>query len=128
MGSLPVAEFTIIGDPIYTGISYTLDASASNDPDGTITTYEIDINNDGVYDSSSGSPTTPISFGSPGEKTIWVKVTDNDGATDEISHIFTVVANPPPVAIFTWDEPVYTIGTRVYISGIATSDSLTITI
>jgi PKD repeat protein len=66
-------------------------ASESDDPDGTIASYDWDFG-DGVTDSRR-NPEHP--FNSPGTKTVTLTVTDASGATSTVVHE-VVVADPPP--------------------------------
>ena len=63
----------------------TFDASGSFDADGSIVKYEWDFNGDGIYDQSTTDPVTTTSFTTPGLRTITLRVTDNEGATDRTS-------------------------------------------
>lgn len=55
-------------------------ASLSVDPDGTITSYEWDFDNDGEIDLRTTEPIISHSFSEPGLKTVTLKVTDNRAA------------------------------------------------
>jgi hypothetical protein len=59
----------------------TFDATASNDPDGSLTVYEWDWNNDGVYDVSYTIPTAAYSWTQAGDYPVTLRVTDNGDAT-----------------------------------------------
>jgi len=82
------------------GQSITLDASGSSDLDGTITLYEWDIDNDGIYDYSSTLPTQSHIYAQQGTYTIKLRVTDNLGATDEATTTATI-SDTSPTADFT---------------------------
>jgi PKD repeat protein len=57
-------------------------ADASFDPDGVITRYEWDFNDDGVYEYDSGQvPTADFYYYAPGEYACTVRVTDGDFLT-----------------------------------------------
>jgi len=78
--------------------SVTLDASVSNDPDGSIVNYEWDYDNDGIYGEAgaeqthNGLSSFTINFGGiTGPHTFGVQVTDNYGATDATTHTVTVI-------------------------------------
>ncbi|MFM9919167.1 PKD domain-containing protein [Lacisediminihabitans sp. H27-G8] len=73
-------------------------ASASNDPDGTIASYSWDFG-----DSSTGSGVAPAhTYAAAGTFTVSLTVTDNQGATNTVTHPVTVsVANVSPTAAFT---------------------------
>ena len=76
----PVAEAggPYVGD---VGAPITLDASGSFDPDGEITLYEWDTDNDGEYDDGNGL-TKEVTFDSSGTFTVGLRVTDDGGGTD----------------------------------------------
>ncbi|MCX6671281.1 MAG: PKD domain-containing protein, partial [Euryarchaeota archaeon] len=80
----PVADFSWTPQNPITNQQITFNASASHDFDGTITSYEWDWNNDGVYDESHSSPTTTHSWESAGSYPVTVRITDDDNATGTI--------------------------------------------
>ncbi|HEX9745980.1 MAG TPA: PKD domain-containing protein [bacterium] len=67
-------------DPVF------FDASCSTDSDGEIAFYLWDFNNDGVYTDSYdvGTDEKPGKIFAPGDHTVWLKVIDNNGASDII--------------------------------------------
>jgi hypothetical protein len=77
----PVASFTWVPSAPKANQTVTFDASASNDPDGSITTYEWDWNNDGTYDDFKTTPTATHSWSQAGSYPIKLQVTDNGGLT-----------------------------------------------
>lgn len=76
-----------------------LDATGSQDPDGSIVEYEWDFDGDSSWDAQTGStPNVEHAF-APGSHTAQVRVTDNDGATDIAAVTFTAEdPNLPPEA------------------------------
>ena len=86
----PVAKFKVYGPDKYS--QFTFDANSSHDPDGTIVTYSWYLSSDG----EPGHPWTSYLQGakpnwtrssrSPTKWTVKLTVTDNDGASSEISH------------------------------------------
>ncbi len=60
-------------------LTVSLTATAS-DPDGSITSYDWDLDGNGTYETSGGSTATAI-FSTAGTHTVGVKVTDDGGAT-----------------------------------------------
>jgi YD repeat-containing protein len=61
-----------------------LDGSSSIDPDGSVSLYEWDIDNDGTYEyGPSSSPAQNHTYTQEGTFTVKLRITDNDGATDE---------------------------------------------
>lgn len=77
----PVAD---AGGPyaVEEGRAILLDASNSSDPNGTITSYEWDLNGDGEYGDATGITTT-VTFVENGSYTIRLRVMDDNGATNE---------------------------------------------
>ncbi|HEX5029988.1 MAG TPA: FlgD immunoglobulin-like domain containing protein [Candidatus Eisenbacteria bacterium] len=60
------------------GVPITLDGSGSHDANGTIVSYEWDFEGDGVYDSTTTTPTVTHVFHSTTQGVIRLRVTDND--------------------------------------------------
>jgi len=100
----PVAD---IGGPYASdeGVTFTLDASGSYDPDDDIVTYEWDLDDDGAYDDATGV-TTAAAFEDNGVYTVGLKVTDGYGDYDTDSTSVTV-ANVPPKVNAGPDQVVY---------------------
>ncbi|WP_231920382.1 PKD domain-containing protein [Microlunatus soli] len=90
----PTAAFTSNTDEL----KLTVDAADSSDSDGTVASYAWDWG-DGSADGSGKTATH--TYGSAGDYTVKLTVTDNDGATDTVSHSVTVAANQKPTAAFT---------------------------
>jgi PKD repeat protein len=82
------------------GQAITLDGSGSTDLDGTIDLYEWDIDNNGIYDYSSPSPTQSHTYAQDGTYTIKLRVTDDLGATDEATTTASI-SDTAPTASFT---------------------------
>jgi YD repeat-containing protein len=69
------------------------DASASSDPDGTVTRYEWDLDGNGSYETSTGStPSASRSYATAGPVQVGLRVTDDSGATAIASRTVTVQA------------------------------------
>ncbi len=64
---------TAIGDPV------VMDGSGSFDSDGTIVSYEWDLDGNGTYDTGSADPTLTHTFANAYDGTVSLRVTDNDG-------------------------------------------------
>jgi PKD repeat protein len=94
----PVASFTESAETVSTGKSIHFDASASHDPDGTITDY--------AWNFGDGTTATDVAVDHTYEDnsvyTVTLIVTDNDGATSSTTATKTVL-NRSPVASFTED-------------------------
>src|SRR5262249_37517260 len=86
---LPTASFTAQ----IAGRSLSVNGSASNDPDGNIASYAWDFG-----DSTGGSGATASHmYSTPGQYTVKLTVTDNDGGTGSTSQ--TVTATNDPVTV-----------------------------
>lgn len=68
--------------------------STATDPDGTIETYEWDFESDKVYD-ATGETTSHV-FPTPGNYTVTVRATDNNGGSKTSFH--TIFVSSPPSA------------------------------
>jgi lysophospholipase L1-like esterase len=83
----PVASFT----SSCTDLACSFNGSGSTDADGTVVSYAWAFGTDG-----SGSGVTPAhTFSGAGTYNVTLTVTDDDGATDQVSHAVTVSAPPP---------------------------------
>lgn len=94
----PTAALSATPTTPLSGDTFRLDAAGSNDPDGTIARYQWDVNGDGVFErDTQGTSFLDTAIATPGNATVRVLVTDDDGAQDE--HAIVVnVQNRPPVA------------------------------
>jgi PKD repeat protein len=90
----PVASFT--WNPYYpvVGQAVFFDASASYDPDGWITTYQWDFNNDGFID--AWGRTATYTFYTAGGKPVTLTVIDNGGASSSTTRTVWVQGYVPP--------------------------------
>jgi len=79
----PIAALRFQPEGPVMGEAIRFDASESRDPDGTLTRYEWDWTNDGVFDRESTDPRVRHLYARPGEYTVRVRVTDDRGATAE---------------------------------------------
>jgi PKD repeat protein len=100
----PVSKLTA---NLTTGV-FPLDVSflmTANDPDGAISSWKLDIDNDGIMEySGSGNPPPiqPCTYLEPGNYTAKLTVIDNDGKSDRdsIKIIINPSVNQPPEANF----------------------------
>ena len=79
------------------GLTVTLDAARSSDPDGSIVSYEWDTDGDGVYgdyDDADNGQSATVTFDSKGTYELSVRVTDNGGKT--ATETITVGVSEPP--------------------------------
>jgi PKD repeat protein len=95
----PVALFSFSPTSGPPPLSITFDASASYDPNGTITAYNWNFG-----DGSTGSGRVVAhTYSSAGFFTVILTVTDNDGKSGSASNTVAVIkANDPPIAEFSF--------------------------
>ena len=108
-----------------------LDASESYDTDGTIVQYDWDFDGDGEFDMLDGGPTPTFTYDSSGTASVSfvetgqfapaVRVTDDDGLTDEASTTVTIGELVPPVAAGTAEQEDVGLTTALF-DGSASSD------
>ena len=97
----PVASFTFSPTSPTVNQVVTFDASGSFDPDGTISSYRWDLNNDGVIDVTGLRVTAR--FGSARSFTAKLTVIDNQGASTSTTQTVNVgQTNQAPTASFTF--------------------------
>lgn len=98
---VPIAD---LGGPYAAteGVSVTLDASASTDPDNDIVLYEFDTDYDGVTfdaDLSSATPFADTTYADDFAGTVAVRVTDAEGQFDIATAAITVANADPTLAV-----------------------------
>ncbi len=81
----PVADFSWTPQNPQINQPITFDASTSYDPDGTITAFEWDWNNDGVYEESYPTSTATHSWTDMGSHPVTLRVADQCNTTDIIT-------------------------------------------
>ncbi len=95
------------------------DAGRSTEPGDDIVLYEWDLDNDGVYESSSADPIISITWYSEGYRTIGLRVVDEDGSSSYSTKVVNI-KDVAPIAVpggpYTVDE-----GTILYLDA---SDSI----
>jgi hypothetical protein len=95
----PHAVLLATPDPATVGEQISLDASGSNDPDGTIGKYQWDLDGNGSFETNTATTSTAsITPSVAGQTTVTVRVLDNDFATDTETRTITVEdpEAPPP--------------------------------
>ncbi len=118
----PVASFTFLPPRPVIGDWIRFDATASFDPDGTIVAYKWDFG-DGTRRTSPA--VIKHRYTAPGDYTVTLTVTDNNGAMTTIRKIVrvaVVVIDRPPVARFTVIPPTPMIGELVTLNATASFD------
>jgi hypothetical protein len=86
----PVAEFAWTPQDPFQGQVITFNASSSYDADGTIMLYEWDWNNDGISEENHTTPTATHSWPQADTYLVNLKVTDDQGATNNITKTVNV--------------------------------------
>jgi PGF-CTERM protein len=86
---LPTVNFTASPTNPDVGQTVTFNASDSVDPDGTIDSYEWDLDGDGNFDDATGVEVT-TSYSSSGNRQIGLRVNDTDGGTNTTSKVVSV--------------------------------------
>ena len=120
--SPPIASFTATPNPASVGATVAFNASASKDSDGTIAKYEWDLDGNGTYETDTGTtPAISGSYGTVGERTIGLRVTDNEGTTATATKIL-VVQNAAPTASFTASPDPAPTGTSLTFDASASKD------
>jgi hypothetical protein len=89
-----LSDFTWTPSNPKTNQTITFDASTSSHPNGSITLYEWDWNNDGIYEESHTTPTATHSWTQAANYSVMLRVTDNNGVTNTKT-ITIPVANTP---------------------------------
>ncbi|MGC1165812.1 MAG: PKD domain-containing protein [Solirubrobacterales bacterium] len=122
LNSPPTAAFTATPNPALTGTTVAFDASGSSDGDGTVTKYEWDLDGNGSYETGGGaSATTGKAFATAGNRTIGLRITDNNGGTATTS-LPLEIQNRPPSASFTTTPPTAQSGVAIAFNASGSSD------
>jgi PKD repeat protein len=112
----PTASFTVSPGPHAVGRAITVDGSASNDPDGTISSYAWTFG-DG---STTTGATASHAYKSSGTYTITLTVVDSSDRMNTTSQQITVYS--PPTASFGFSPPAPDTGTPVGFDASGSSD------
>jgi PKD repeat protein len=123
----PAASFTATPNPVSTGTQVSFNAAGSTDSDGSIVKYEWDLDGNGTYETNTGlTPTATETYGSAGERTIRLRVTDNGGASHQATRTLVVSNGAPgnlsPQASFTATPNPVPVDTQVSFSASGSSD------
>jgi len=90
----PVAAFTYSPASPTPGQPITLNGSSSYDPDGTIASYQWDMNGDGTNDASGA--VVQVTYVNSGSVPVRLTVTDSSGLQNAVTKTITVVPTTPP--------------------------------
>ena len=116
-GLPPTASITASPNPALVNESVNFDGSGSTG-DGlgsSITTYEWDLDGDNTFETNTGNnPTVSRSYSAPGTITVSLRVTDDDGDTDEDS--VSLVVNSPPTAGFIYEPSTPAVNEQITFS------------
>lgn len=90
-GNQPPVAILTVNPPSGHGITeLSFDASTSYDPDGSISQIEWDMDGNGTFESGNADSVHLVQDFTPFEtKTVGIRVTDNEGATDTATATFT---------------------------------------
>jgi PKD repeat protein len=116
---LPIAAYTPSTYTPAVGQTVSFNGTASNDPDGSITTYRW-VWNDGTPDGSGPTPTHV--FTTAGTRSVALYVTDSAGRTAAVGHGITVSGDELPTAAYTPSTYTPAAGQTVSFNGTASND------
>ena len=100
----PHATLAATPNPVETGDRGQLRRLRLADPDGSIASYQWDLDGNGSFETDTGATATAkAAYAQEGEVTVTVRVRDNEAATDTESVVLTVADEeeppPPPPAV-----------------------------
>ncbi len=102
----PWPSFTATPSSVFIGEPVTFNASASKDPDATITDYKWDLEGKGTFSTDTGTtPTLTHTFTQPGAYNVTLKVTDSKGLQETTQRTVNV-ANTASASIAASMNPV----------------------
>ena len=90
----PVIQQVVANNPSVEGAEVTFAVNAS-DPGGDLLLYEFDFNGDGQFDRSSSQGTITERFTDDGVYQVMVRVSDDQGASDEVAYTLTILNLSP---------------------------------
>lgn len=79
----PVISWQVTNSSGFVPFTCSIDASATSDPDGTIASFEWDLDGDGSYEIGGNNSTQDIDVNETGAFVVKLRATDNDGVTAE---------------------------------------------
>jgi subtilisin-like proprotein convertase family protein len=77
-----------------TGQSVTFSAAGSADSDGTVTSFEWDLDGNGSFETTTAADSVQTTFGSPGTFTVKVHAIDEDGGVSSPAETTITVSSP----------------------------------
>jgi hypothetical protein len=91
---VPTAAFTFAPSPAFAGEKVTFDATSSSD-DGPIKDYAWDLDGNGTFETDTqASPTASKTYATDGPITVALRVTDDHGVQDTVTHLVRVLPKP----------------------------------
>ncbi|MEM7220381.1 MAG: PKD domain-containing protein [Pseudomonadota bacterium] len=111
----PIADFSASTTLGLAPVGISFDATASVDPDGSITSYAWTFGDGNI----GAGPTPSHTFG-PGTWTVTLTVTDNDGAQHSVS--MDVIGNQAPVPAFSVDNPIGLVPHSITVDASSSTD------
>jgi PKD repeat protein len=120
---VPVAKFDVSPASGAENTLFTVDATDSDDPDGTIATYRWEFG-DGT---TANGRIADHKYGTEGTYEITLTITDNDGGTASTGIEVEVARGQAPIARFTVTPPSGDVGTRFLLDASNSSDDGNIT-
>jgi YD repeat-containing protein len=118
----PAASFTVSPNPAATGQTVNLNASGSSDPDGTITSYEWDLDGNGSFETDSGSDATIAHVYATAQTiTVKLRVGDDNGKTALTTRSVTITNRAPTASFSISSNPALT-GEAVTFDASGSSD------
>jgi PKD repeat protein len=116
----PWPSFKATPSAVLVGQPTTFDASASSDPDATITHYFWDLEGNGFTIETGSTPTLTHAFAEPGVYNVVLKVIDSDGQEETTTRTVTVTSSITPT--LTASENPASIGQSVLLDASGSTD------
>jgi hypothetical protein len=91
----PSAAFTFAPSPAVVGETVRFDGSQSSD-DSKVVDYAWDLDGNGTFETdTNANPKTTMKYNAPGTVNVRLRVTDDNGLQDIVTHAVEVLAQPP---------------------------------
>ena len=92
----PTASFAVLADSATAGSPVSFDGSASIDTDGTVVSYDWDLDGNGSFETGTGaSPSVTKTYPNPGTIVVRLRVTDDQGGQGVATQSVTVKLHRP---------------------------------